>query len=85
VLLATQAGREGAVALAEKVRLAIAEGVFAIVDLDGPKELQVTASFGVALFNGDDKRLFTDADRALYRAKAQGKNCVVFADECVGA
>ncbi len=85
VLLANQTGLEGGVALAEKVRLAIADGVFPIVDLDGPKELQVTASFGVALFFGDDKRLFTDADRALYRAKAQGKNCVVVADQDAGA
>jgi diguanylate cyclase (GGDEF)-like protein len=81
VLLASGTDNEGAVALAEKIRVALSEARFSVVDLDGPKVLEVTASFGVARFNGDDKRFFTDADRALYRAKARGKNCVVAADE----
>jgi diguanylate cyclase (GGDEF)-like protein len=80
-LLASGTDGEGAVALAEKIRVALSEARFSVVDLDGPKVLQVTASFGVALFNGDDKRLFTDADRALYRAKSRGKDCVVAAGE----
>jgi len=81
VLLASQTELAGAVALAEKIRLAISEARFSVVDLEGPKVLQITASFGVAPFRGDDKRLFTDADRALYRAKAQGKDCVVASDD----
>jgi len=80
VLLASHTELPGAVALAEKMRLAIAEARFSVVDLEGPKVIQVTASFGVAPFRGDDKRLFTDADRALYRAKADGKNCVIVAE-----
>jgi PleD family two-component response regulator len=40
----------------------------------------VTASIGVAPFRGDEKAFFNDADRALYRAKALGKDCVVVAD-----
>ena len=39
----------------------------------------VTLSIGVAEFAGDRKRFFDAADRALYRAKAAGKNCVMAA------
>jgi PleD family two-component response regulator len=42
--------------------------------------LQVTISIGVAEFAGDRKRFFHAADRALYRAKAAGKNCVMAAE-----
>jgi PleD family two-component response regulator len=48
-----------------------------VVDLAGPKRIAITASFGVAQYHGDEKAFFNDADRALYRAKAQGKDCVV--------
>jgi len=47
---------------------------------DGPIEIEVTASLGVAAFRGDQKAFFNDADRALYRAKSQGKDCVVVAN-----
>jgi diguanylate cyclase (GGDEF)-like protein len=80
-LLAAQTGVEGAVALAEKVRTSVSERPFSIVELDGPSEISVTVSIGVAVFRGDEKALFNDADRALYRAKASGKDCVVSADD----
>ncbi|MDJ0852661.1 MAG: GGDEF domain-containing protein, partial [Myxococcota bacterium] len=76
-LLASQTSLEGAVSLAEKIRSAIARANFSVVDPEGPKGVRVTASFGVAQYRGDEKALFTEADRALYRAKAQGKDCVV--------
>jgi PleD family two-component response regulator len=38
----------------------------------------VTVSIGVSVYGGDARRLFNDADRALYQAKATGKDCVVF-------
>jgi diguanylate cyclase (GGDEF)-like protein len=79
VLLATQTGLDGALALAEKVRLALAAARFSIVDPEGRKQIRVTASFGVAEFHGDAKALFNDADRALYEAKAAGKDCVMVA------
>jgi diguanylate cyclase (GGDEF)-like protein len=81
VLLASQTALEGAVALAEKTRLAIARARFSLVDLDGPQQISVTASFGVTQYRGDDRAFFNDADRALYRAKASGKDCVATADE----
>jgi GGDEF domain-containing protein len=49
------------------------------VDPEGRKQIRVTASFGVAEFTGDAKSLFNDADRALYEAKAAGKDCVMAA------
>jgi hypothetical protein len=63
------------------VRTAISESSF-IVD-DSLRPLRVTVSIGVAAFNGNRKRFFQKADQALYRAKADGKNCVVVhEDEC---
>jgi diguanylate cyclase (GGDEF)-like protein len=44
---------------------------------------RLTASFGVAMLHIDDDydRLFMRADQALYRAKYQGRNCVVLAEQ----
>jgi diguanylate cyclase (GGDEF)-like protein len=76
-LLAANTTLDGCVVLAEKIRLAVSRTRFSVVDLDGPKRIAITASFGVAQYHGDEKAFFNDADRALYRAKAQGKDCVV--------
>jgi diguanylate cyclase (GGDEF)-like protein len=75
VILAPGTDTNGAYALAEKVRTAIAESSF-IVD-DSLRPLRVTVSVGVAAFAGNRKRFFQKADQALYRAKADGKNCVI--------
>ena len=37
---------------------------------------RITVSVGSAQFKGDRRKFFEATDRALYRAKAQGKNCV---------
>jgi diguanylate cyclase (GGDEF)-like protein len=66
---------EGAVVLAEKLRMAVERELLALEEADGP--LHVTVSVGVARFRGDRKAFFRDADRALYAAKREGKNCVV--------
>ena len=76
-LLASRTPLDGAVALAEKLRLAISHARFSAASAEGPVQIQVTASLGVAAFRGDEKAFFNDADRALYRAKALGKDCVV--------
>jgi len=57
---------------------AVAETLFVLHGSDEPQH--VTISIGVAEFAGDRKRFFHAADRALYRAKAAGKNCVMAAE-----
>ena len=79
VVLAINCDLEAAEALAEKVRTAIAESSF-ILD-DSLRPLRVTVSVGVATFRGNRKRFFQRADEALYRAKSQGKNCVVVEED----
>jgi diguanylate cyclase (GGDEF)-like protein len=67
----------GATALAENLRLDLTQ----LVDVLGP-ESPVTASFGVAEIRrgGSAEFLIGSADRALYRAKALGRNRVCSAD-----
>jgi diguanylate cyclase (GGDEF)-like protein len=74
VVLTSDTDVVGAYGLAEKIRTAIAESSF-IVD-DSLRPLRATVSIGVARFEGNRKRFFQKADQALYRAKANGKNCV---------
>jgi diguanylate cyclase (GGDEF)-like protein len=77
-LLAGNTELDGAVQLAEKIRSEIACTTFTI---DPPSERdQVTVSIGVAAYEGDRKALFDAADRALYRAKESGRDCVMTAD-----
>lgn len=68
----------GAVNVAEKLRAQIAREVF---HLPGNQKSTVTISTGVATFDGhpDYQRILRQSDEALYRAKAQGRNCVVIA------
>jgi diguanylate cyclase (GGDEF)-like protein len=80
-LLASQTSLDGAVALAEKLRVAVSEARFSLLALDGPSEIRVTVSAGVTTYRGDEKAFFNEADRALYGAKAAGKDCVVVSEE----
>ncbi len=75
VVLAPNTDLAGAYKLAEKIRISIADTSF-ILD-DSMRPLGVTISIGVAQYDGDRKTFFQATDRALYRAKAEGKNCVV--------
>jgi diguanylate cyclase (GGDEF)-like protein len=79
-VLAPATPRQGALALAEKLRMAVRSSRFRGVGIDADEALSVTVSIGVAIYAGDPKGFFNDADRALYRAKAAGKDCVVLAD-----
>jgi diguanylate cyclase (GGDEF)-like protein len=76
-LLASQTPLDGALALAEKIRVAVSHAPFALGGDAPAASVHVTVSAGVAAFRGDERALFDDADRALYRAKAAGKDCVV--------
>ncbi len=77
VILATGTELEGAIAMAEKIRMSV-ETSSHIVD-DSMRPIRVTLSIGVATYDGDRRAFFQAADRALYDAKAQGKNCVIAA------
>jgi diguanylate cyclase (GGDEF)-like protein len=77
-LVASQTDLEGARALCEKLRIAVAEACFSVEGEEEP--LSVTVSVGAAAFGSDEKALFRDADRALYEAKHAGKDCVVVAE-----
>ncbi len=70
---------EGGRQLAERLRLAAEE---LIVDSGGDASVPVRSSFGVASFPAEPSAaaLMRAADRALYRAKAAGKNTVVVAE-----
>ena len=76
-LMPGQTTLEGAVALAEKIRMSISENLMVIEDDGKPATVRVTVSVGVAAYRDDRRAFFNDADRALYRAKASGKDCVV--------
>ena len=67
---------EAATHTAERIRQRIAEHRFDAVRL--PKGLHPTISIGVAVLNGAGtaQDLIARSDRALYAAKAAGKNCV---------
>ncbi len=79
VVLATDTDLEGAVLLAEKIRMAV-EDTPHIVN-ESLRPVRITVSIGVAQYAGNRRRFFEAADRALYRAKGEGKNCVIAAEE----
>ncbi len=70
-----------ALAAAERLRRLIGAEPFALGAEPGP-QLRMSASFGVTLWQGDRAALpgpeavLNAADRALYRAKAEGRDCV---------
>jgi diguanylate cyclase (GGDEF)-like protein len=74
VVLVPHADRAGALAAAERLRLAVSTAPF-----DAPRgALPVTLSVGVALAQGDEadpRAVLQRADQALYEAKAAGRNC----------
>jgi diguanylate cyclase (GGDEF)-like protein len=74
VVLASNTDLPGAATLGEKVREAVGEKSFLLNET--MRLERVTVSVGVAQYKGDRKAFFQAADRALYQAKAQGKNCV---------
>jgi diguanylate cyclase (GGDEF)-like protein len=67
----------GAISLAEKIRAAVAESEYGVVGPDGT--VRITVSIGVTEYARSVGDTFNEADRALYDAKAAGKDCVVVA------
>jgi diguanylate cyclase (GGDEF)-like protein len=74
LLLLPGADEEGAVQLAERIRVGLGDR-----SIPGAPGLRVTASFGVAKYTGEvnSEELVVAADSALYRAKRAGKDRVV--------
>jgi diguanylate cyclase (GGDEF)-like protein len=77
VILMPNTDLAGAVHLAEKIRMAV-ETTRLIIG-DTMKPIDITISLGVAVYEGNRREFFAEADRALYQAKAHGKNCVIIA------
>ena len=79
-LLMPETPREGGLTATERLRSAIAASPLVVDDL----ELTITVSAGVIGiepgWNGDAEGLVRASDRALYQAKARGRNCVVAGD-----
>jgi diguanylate cyclase (GGDEF)-like protein len=74
-VLAANTDLVGAVKLGEKIRTAVAEAAFIVGDSMRPTRM--TISIGVAQYRGSRKQLLRRADQALYRAKDEGKDCVL--------
>jgi len=78
-ILTTGTDLSGAVTLAEKIRMRVSEESWTCAE--GEETLHVTVSMGIAVYRGERKAFFRDADRALYQAKGMGKNCVIVDEE----
>jgi len=82
VIVLPETSEGGAVAFAERIRERIEAQMFAVIGAPGAEGtgLRLTASIGVATFPGprvdSAEDLFGQADAALYRAKAEGRNRV---------
>lgn len=75
LVLMPDTGHEGALLLAEKLRKSVEKRI--------TRPLPVTVSIGVATTSEDDMTLdetLSRADKALYLAKAEGRNCIRSAD-----
>jgi len=75
IIYMPNSNKEGVEAAAERLRLIICDHPFVFADVS----VNISASFGVAIIGSDglDKAI-ENADDALYSAKAQGRNRVVF-------
>ena len=75
IIYMPNSSKEGATAAAERLRLRINDHPFKQTDT----VLKISASFGVAELGGDGiERTIKKADDALYRAKEEGRNKIVF-------
>lgn len=75
-LLLPETEHDQAMALAQRIRSAIEQHSFSLRDI----ELNLTVSIGVSSFDTSAesfKKTYNLADKALYAAKAAGRNCVI--------
>jgi diguanylate cyclase (GGDEF)-like protein len=78
IVILPSSSRKTAMAMAETVR----EAIFS-TEMDPEKPLLVSASFGVGERQPEEDfaTCFKRADEALYKAKASGRNCCVYAED----
>jgi diguanylate cyclase (GGDEF)-like protein len=79
-IVLSNTGPKGAILLAERIRAAISKKQYRF----DRSPIGITVSQGVACLEQKDeiKSLFMKADAALYKAKADGRNCVKFDEKC---
>ncbi|GJM09566.1 MAG: GGDEF domain-containing protein [Lysobacteraceae bacterium] len=77
-LVLPEKGRAGAIAFCEHIRKTVASHTF----YDKGRDIKLTVSIGLAGMKPefDCESFIAAADRRLYRAKASGRNCVVYDD-----
>lgn len=77
IVLCPHSTPTGAMVLAEKIRTAVEAHQFGTTS----NPLRVTISIGIALVHADEtfERILETADKALYEAKAAGRNQVILA------
>lgn len=78
-VLLPETTREGAEQVAGRIRLSTEKYNFRVYD----EQIRLTVSIGVAVFPEDGRRpstIINHADQALYRAKKEGRNKVIFFD-----
>lgn len=76
-ILLPDTDESGVQQVAEKIRASVEAVRFNVPETD--ITLKVTVSIGVSVFRGNRREFFNAADRALYKSKAAGKNCVHYA------
>ncbi len=79
ICLLPDTGRDGAGAVAEKMRRAVEE----LTHHCGEQIIKVSVTLGVSLFDGTCpvENVIRQADQALYQGKHNGRNQVIFAEE----
>jgi diguanylate cyclase (GGDEF)-like protein len=80
VIVMPETDREGALVMAQRIR----EGMPKALPAEYAKTFTLSASIGVSVYPGDGttaQELLDAADRAMYAAKARGRNGVVWAGE----
>jgi len=83
IIVLPQTDPESALVFAERARTAIADADF---ELQPEVTVKLTISLGISGVNSNDSavnaaQLVSDADKALYQAKQNGRNCIVNASD----
>jgi len=81
VVILPQTGDQDALSIAERIRSSVEKGYFS--NAQGQRDIQITVSIGIATYpNGVHTldQLLEKVDKALYKAKSEGRNRVEMAD-----